>query len=121
MVRSATTVASMAPIPTYINVELIPLILLPTLPDPGSVHPSRSVLNPTSERRASCRRWSTLFTHLTHELEIAANPVTLEKLLEQPSRTDEYAGRSGSSSTGASSAPTTRTPRSRRRRDCPAF
>jgi hypothetical protein len=36
-------------------------------------------------------------THLTHELEIAANPVTLEKLLEQPSRTDENAGRSGSS------------------------
>lgn len=39
-----------------------------------------------------------LVTHLTHELEIAANPVTLEKLLERLSHTTENVGRSGSSS-----------------------
>ena len=36
-------------------------------------------------------------THLTHELEIAANPVTLEKLLERLSHTTVNEGRSGSS------------------------
>ena len=49
----ATPVASTAPMPTYINVALIPLIFLSTLPDPGSMLLPNRVLNPTSHRIAT--------------------------------------------------------------------
>ena len=53
MVSIATPVASTAPMPTYINVALIPLIFLSTLPDPGSRLLPRRVLNRTSDRIAT--------------------------------------------------------------------